>query len=136
MRVGAPSQGTSARRAGARREARAAGVCGANGKVLPGIRPIDALEIDGKAFAPQQHVTSSIAEAAPLAGQRPETVAQREPLSPPRSIATRRAARPTSAQARRSLNANLVWIARTAVRCATGVRPFFRRAPSGPDYRA
>ena len=29
-----------------------------------------------------------------------------------------------------------VWIARTAVRCATGVRPFFRRAPSGPGYQA
>src|SRR5213594_4429356 len=32
---------------------------------------------------------------------------------------------PTSAQARRSLSLNFVWIARTAVRCATGVRPFF-----------
>src|SRR5262249_51391917 len=64
----------------------------ADGEALLRIEPIDALEIDGKAFASQQHVKSSIAEPAPLAGQRPEPVAQRRPLSPPRSIAIGRAA--------------------------------------------
>src|SRR5262249_40018132 len=63
----------------------------AHGEALLRIEPIDTLEIDGKPFTPKQHMKSSISEPAPLAGQRPETVAQRRPLRPPRAIAPGRA---------------------------------------------